>query len=140
MKSLFKIVICALIFALPAITKAQDCSYVFKSCASTLSGYTLVDGLYAKLDEKGAKSEITLYSGNKYRFVGCMDESVSGAGPIIFGLADKKGNLLISNLSEDEKSAYKYIDVTCSATDTYILVALLNKGSACAGVLYGSAK
>lgn len=141
MKSLFKVVILALLFALPAtITNAQDCSYIFKSCASSLSGYTLVDGLYAKLDSKGAKSEVTLYSGNKYRFVGCMDESVSDAGPVVFGLADKKGNLLISNLSDDEKTAYRYIDVTCSSTDTYILVALLNKGTACAGILYGSAK
>lgn len=128
----------ALLFVLgsTAVASAQ-CNGLLESCASenpgAMTGFTLVDASYANLDENGGKLKITMYKGNTYRFLACKDGNVPA---LVIGIADMKGNVLATNLTEDESGVYRAIDVNCSATGEYFVVLLPYNGTGCCGVIY----
>lgn len=134
MRSLF--IVLLFVLGTSQVALAQ-CDGLLESCANdnrgSMSGFTLVDAAYDKLDENGGKLKITMYKGNTYRFLACKDGNVPA---LVIGLADMNGNILATNLTEDESGVYRSIDVTCTATGEYILVLLPYNGVGCCGVIY----
>ncbi len=136
MRKLITLTLFALLAAVPVYIKAQ-CSALLEGCAKgnpgAMSGFTLVDAAYDDLDAKGGKLKITMYSGSTYRFLTCKEDKIPA---LVMALADGKGNVLATNLTEDEKGVYRTMEVTCTATGEYTLVLMPYNGIGCGGIIY----
>jgi hypothetical protein len=114
-----------------------QCNSLLESCADenpgAMAGYTLVGASTAQLDANGGRLKITMYKGNTYRFLACKEGNVPA---LVIGVADMNGNVLATNLTEDQSGVYRMIDVTCTATGEYLIVLLPYNGTGCCGVVY----
>ncbi|MDX2061560.1 MAG: hypothetical protein SFY70_00710 [Bacteroidia bacterium] len=126
------------LFALGIAAQALgQCNTLLESCANdnpgAMAGYTLVGASYADLDQNGGRLKITMYKGNTYRFLACKGGNVPA---LVIGIADQNGQVLATNLTEDQSGVYKMLDITCNATGEYLLVLLPYNGTGCCGVVY----
>lgn len=117
----------------------QPCPGFLQQCArdnpAGLKGYTLVEAAFDSVSaEKGGRYELTLFSGNAYRFIVCSSDEVPN---VVLALLDLEGNLLLSNITPDGQGTYHTLEVTCTATVDYQVVIKPMKGSGCAGLVYG---
>lgn len=118
------------------LTAFAPCTGKLEKCAQSnpgaMVGYTLVDAAYDDLDERGGKIKMTLYSGNTYRFLTCPADGMQ----LVVVLSDSKGKVISTNLTEDEKSVYKMMEVNVTSTAEYQLNLLPFGGKGCAGVIF----
>ena len=130
--------------ALALMAVASVCSSVQAQCpgflrncekanAGAFAGYTLVDAVFDELDVKGGSVKLTLNAGNTYRFLACTDKRVEA---VMLLLADSKGAVFASNLTDDGQGVYKVLEINCMATAEYVLHIKPLKGSGCAGMIY----
>lgn len=120
-------------------TAAQEpCHGFMQQCArdnpAALKGYTLVEAAYDSISSHGGRYELTLFSGNMYRFLACSSDQVPN---VVLALLDLDGNLLLSNITPDGQGTYRTLEITCTATADYQLIIKPMKGSGCAGLAYG---
>lgn len=114
-----------------------QCPNFLRNCekenAGAFAGYTLVDAVFDELDVKGGSVKLTLNAGNTYRFLAC---TAKGVEAVMLLLADSKGAVFASNLTDDGQGVYKVMEINCMATAEYVLHIKPLKGSGCAGMIY----
>ena len=124
--------------AQPGTDKFQPCQGFLAKCASenpaALKGYTVVEAAFDSIGVTGGRYELTLFSGNAYRFVTCRSDEVPN---VVLALLDLDGNLLITNITPDGEGTYPTLELNCTATADYQLIIKPMKGSGCAGLVYG---
>lgn len=114
-----------------------QCNNFLRNCekenAGAFAGFTLADAVFDELDVKGGSVKLTLNAGNTYRFLACNGKGVEA---VMLLLADAKGAVFASNLTDDGQGVYRVLEINCMATAEYVLHIKPLKGSGCAGMIY----